>query len=295
MPTFAQRPCRSTTTPLQQVIASLLVSVFIVGVKLNSAKEIVQTIQRRSELKANLALLQRPLETEALDLWLSNIAYDAECRQNRIVAIESASRRQYSMLEAEVIEKGAGMFDAFEGSSAAVTQLVHSATIVRSEMKDTPSGFLGRAEAEVRCSALEVMAYGLNFCDSRVWGQVRATDDNTVRSEALAAQDHHTTTFTRVRAPGMSDRTFLNANVAKRIAEDPPTYLLAIQPIPKHEKIGRLDEARAVRGEVCRTFKCTELAPRRTKLEYVCSLALNGLIPKIIIQTIGIPQQLSGE
>ena len=47
-----------------QVLASLLVSVLLVGFKLNGAKEIVHIIQRRKELKANLFLLQKGVEEE---------------------------------------------------------------------------------------------------------------------------------------------------------------------------------------------------------------------------------------
>jgi hypothetical protein len=279
------------------VIASLLVSALIVGLKLNGAKEIAQITQRRSELKANLALLQGPLETEALALWIGNVSHDAARRQKRIVAMESTSGMQYSTTEMQVLEKGAAMFEAFESSPAVVKQLAHVATIARSETKHhNASGLLlGRAEAEIRTSALEIIAHTLNYYDSRMWEQQRAADPNTVRSEALqVVNGHHTVTFTRIRAPGMSDRTFLGSNVAKKIAEDPPTYVLAIQPIPNHDKIGRMDEARAVRGEVCRSFRLTEVGPGRTKLEYVCSLDVKGLIPQIITNTLATPQQMNG-
>jgi hypothetical protein len=42
-----------------QVLASLLVSVLLVGLKLNAAKDIVQALERRKELVANLLLLQK--------------------------------------------------------------------------------------------------------------------------------------------------------------------------------------------------------------------------------------------
>ena len=46
------------------MLASLLVSVLMVSFKLNSAKEIVQTIERRQELKVNLSMVRRQLEIE---------------------------------------------------------------------------------------------------------------------------------------------------------------------------------------------------------------------------------------
>jgi hypothetical protein len=45
-----------------QVLASALVSVLLVGLKLNAAKEIYQICERRAELKKNLGLLRWKLE-----------------------------------------------------------------------------------------------------------------------------------------------------------------------------------------------------------------------------------------
>ena len=49
-----------------QVLTSLLVSALLLGFKLNVPKELTQTIQRRKELKTNLALLQTSLDEESL-------------------------------------------------------------------------------------------------------------------------------------------------------------------------------------------------------------------------------------
>jgi hypothetical protein len=79
--------------------------------------------------------------------------------------------------------------------------------------------------------------------------------------------------------------------VAKQVAEDPPTFLVAVVPIPSHDKVTRKDEAGAVRGENCRSFRLTKLAPGVTKLEYSCSLDLKGHVPQIITDTIAVPTQ----
>ncbi len=99
----------------------------------------------------------------------------------------------------------------------------------------------------------------------------------------------------RVKAQGIRDRTFLNSVVAKQVTEDPPTFVVAVVPIPSHEnlKISQKDEAGAVRGENCRSFLLTELAPGVTKLEYGCSLDLKGRIPQIVTNTIAIPTQMN--
>ena len=72
-----------------QVLASLLVSVLLVGLKLNGVKEIVQVIERCKELAVNLALLQRTLEDEDTSAWTVDVTLDTKQRQHRITAMES--------------------------------------------------------------------------------------------------------------------------------------------------------------------------------------------------------------
>jgi hypothetical protein len=62
-------------------------------------------------------------------------------------------------------------------------------------------------------------------------------------------------------------------------------------PIPSHPKITAKDEAGAVRAENFRSFRMTEVAPGRTRLEYVCSLDLRGSIPQFVTNMVAIPQQ----
>ena len=77
--------------------------------------------------------------------------------------------------------------------------------------------------------------------------------------------------------------------IAKRIVEDPPTYLIAIVPIARHDEITALDEAGAICADVCRSFKLTAVASLVTKLEYVCSLDLKGFVPQHFTNTVAIP------
>ncbi len=86
-------------------------------------------------------------------------------------------------------------------------------------------------------------------------------------------------------------RTFLNSFIAKRVAEHPQTYIMVAIPIPSHPKLSAKDEAGAVRAENFRSFRMTEVAPGRTRLEYVCSLDLRGSIPQFVTNMIAIPQQ----
>ncbi len=284
------------TRELAQVFASLLVSVLLVGLKLNATKEIVQIVERRKELRANLSLLQKKLEEEDTKIWIVDVAHDTKQRADRIAELESASGRSvglvYSTMESGAVERCLGMFTLFDGISAAATQLLHSVTITRSETKyDAATGLLlGRAEAEIRADPLEIVAYVL-CCDSRAIQSVNAADRSTVRFELLEnVSAHHTVAFGRYKLPGMSDRTFLVSAIAKQVG--PRTYAVAVVPIPSHDKIGPKDETGAVRCEVRRSFRCTEVAPGVTKLEFCCSLDLRGLVPQSVTNRIAVPAML---
>ena len=87
-----------------QVLASLLVSVLMVGFKLNSAKEIVQIIERRQELQMNLSMVRRLLEIENTKAWIKDVAHDTKQREDRIAELESASGHVYGLLEDALVE-----------------------------------------------------------------------------------------------------------------------------------------------------------------------------------------------
>jgi hypothetical protein len=82
--------------------------------------------------------------------------------------------------------------------------------------------------------------------------------------------------------------------VAKKVADDPPTYELVSLPIAQHDKITAKDEKGAVRAENCRAYKLTEVAAGITKLEYACSLNLRGSIPQAITNKVSVPGQMNG-
>jgi hypothetical protein len=286
----------STHAIFCQVVASLLVSVVLLGFKLSALKRLVQVSQRRTELNVALASLQPKLEAEKLVIWLANVNHDGNERADRIAAMESATGRAIDSRENELLEKGSAMFSLFDGNSARVKQLEHSATILYSETKldEATRLLLGRAAAMVRATPQEIVAYMLNY-DSR---HMHCDLDPAVfvRSEVLQhVNAHHTVIFLRGKlGHGLSERTFLNSVVAKRVAEDPPTYVLAAAPIEHHDRIGPKDETRAVRAENCRAFQLTEVAPGVTKLDYVCSLNLRGLIPQVITNKTAVPGQMHG-
>jgi hypothetical protein len=278
-----------------QVVTSLLVSALLLGFKLNVPKELTQTTQRRKELKTNLSLLQTRLDDEALAALLEDLAHDAAKRQESIAEMASADH-VYSQMENEAIEKCLGMFAMFKSSVAKVTRLKHSVSTSRLETKqDEATGLLlGRAEAKIRAAPQEIVAKMLHHWSSRAAAERGKSFATTlVRGEHLETVNaHHTKVFARYAAArGMSDRTFLMSVVAKQLAEAPPTYVVAIVPIPRHDKIGPKDEAGAVRAENCRAYRLTEVAPGVTRGEYACSLDLKGWVPQLLTDKIVVPQQ----
>ena len=275
---------------------SLLGSVVLLGFKLSALKRLVQVSQRRVELQGALTLLQPQLEEERLVQWVADVNHDAKQRADRIGAMETAAGSVYSTLEKGLLERGTAMFALFEASSARVKQLKHSALITCSETKleEATGLLLGRAVAMIQAKPQELVMFMLCY-DSRF--NQSATDPAVfVRSEVVQhVNAHHTIFFNRGKlGAGLSQRTFLNSMVASKMAEDPPTYVLAAAPIAHHDKIGAKDEKGAVRAENCRAFKLTEVAAGITKLEYVCTLNLRGSIPQAITNKLIVPGQMHG-
>ena len=272
----------------------MLVSVLLVGIKLTAANEVVQSIARRKELKANLLLLQMRLEDEDKKAWIEDVAHDTAQRQDRILELGSASSLSYTTTENGLLGKGAVMFAVFEASSAGAKQLEHSELIMYSETKldEATHHLLGRAAAMVRATPQEIVAHLLNF-DSRF--NQSSFDPSDERVELIEAVNaHHNVLFHRKKATGIFDRTFLTSIVAKRVADDPPTYMVVALPLAHHDKIAPKDEKGAVRAESCRAFKLTEVAEGITKMEYTCSLNLRGSIPQAITNKVAVPQTMHG-
>jgi hypothetical protein len=266
----------------------------MVGFKLNSAKEIVQTIERRQELKVNLSMVRRLLEIEDTKAWIEDVEFDKKQREDRIALLESASGHVYDLLEDALIAKGPSMFAVFEASSAAATKLKHSALIMYSETKlDAATGLLfGRAAAMVRATPLQIATYVINYDSRHIQSNCPAVFSRDEAVEHVNA--HQTIIFNRCKATGVSDRTFLNSILVRKVQADPPTYMVVVLPIAQHDKITPKDEKGAVRAEACRAFKLTEVAAGITKLEYTCSLNLRGSIPQAITNKVSVPGQMNG-
>jgi hypothetical protein len=268
-----QAPCCFLTDsqlqlPPEQVLASLLVSVVLVGVKLTAARELVHIVERRKELKGNLALLQGKLEGDDLADFLDDIAFDTAQRQETID--ELSSEQVLTAAEGVAIDKGEAVFTQYGNSSAPVTQLKLSQTIARSETKLDEAGrfLLGRAEVEVWASPQELVAYALNYDGRHIQSDFNPAVDACMPRIVAKVNNHHVIVFSRKKIGfSLSDRTFLLSVIAKKVAENPLTYILVAVPIPQHPKITPKDEAGAVRAESFRSFRFTEVGPGRSKME----------------------------
>jgi hypothetical protein len=203
------------------VVASLLVSVALLGFKLSALKRLVQVNQRRTELQAALVLLEPKAEKEELAAWLDDVTHDMAQRQARIAEMASPSGQMYSTTEIEAVARCAGMLEWFDSSSDGVTQLTRPVGIMRLETKQDPATrrLMDRVEANIRADPRDVVAYILNL-DSRIVLSVAAADANLVRFECLGAVNaHHTVGFGRFKARGVKDRTYNNSIIAKQVAD----------------------------------------------------------------------------
>ncbi len=100
-----------------------MVSVVLLGFKVSALKRLAQVVQRRTELNAALALLQSKVENEALAVFLDGVKHDKAQRECRTGELASPSERVYTPIEITALEKGAGMYSAFESNSEQATQL----------------------------------------------------------------------------------------------------------------------------------------------------------------------------
>ena len=285
----------------------------LLGFKLSALKRFVQVSQRRTELIAALKLLQAKLEEEDRTAWLDDVLHDAAQREDRIAELAVPAGHIHSPMETGMIEQCLRMFAWFETSStkrsvSGVTRsalkrsasmtppaLKQSATITRLETNhDAATGcLLGMAEATIRAGVLEIVADFLNVGSRFMTQSTHAGSVSLVRFECLEhVNPHHTVMFSRYKARRIVDRTFLTSVIAKRVAEDPLTYTVAVVPIPSHDKITRKDEAGAVRAETYRIFRLVEVAPCVTKLEYSSSLDLKGWVPQIVTDALAGPAQM---
>ena len=128
------------------MIASLVMSALVVGFKLHCVKDVMQSTQRRNELKANLSLLRRRVEAEMRIAWADDTMHDRTQRESIIAEIDSSV--MHSPFENGAVDKGLAMFQLFENrvqgsfrravsriASSKVTMFARVAASTKSETK----------------------------------------------------------------------------------------------------------------------------------------------------------------
>jgi hypothetical protein len=200
----------------------------------------------------------------------------------------------YAAEEMEMIARCMALFDAFDLSSANAKELKHASTMDFAQTKrDLTTGKLvGRSGAVIRgASPEDLVAYAMEY-DSR---HMLSSWDPRVepRSEILeVVNEHHIVTYVEKHIPGFQSRTFLSSIIWKQLSAEPRIFGLCVVPIDQHDQIGPADEEHAVRAEVMRCYRFTALRPDVTLFEYACWLDLKGHVPKLVIDTVAIPQAM---
>ncbi len=227
--------------------------------------------------------------------WTADVAYDTIMRRRRIGRM-ATEEQTYTAEEMRMIAQCIALFDVFDSASGVAAQELKCPTTTMEwarAKRDRNTGLLVvRARAVVRgASPQDMVAYSMEY-DSR---DILSTWDPrvTVRSELLEiVNDHHTCIYNQKRSTGIANRTFLNAILWIRLCMEPLTYVVCVSPIEQHDRIGAADEENCVRAEVMRCSRYTALRPGVTLYEYVCWLDLKGNVPKRVVETVAIPQQM---
>ena len=279
------------------IVASTVLSAFLLGVKTINVKELVNILQRRKELHHNLELLRRSLEGDMKHQWLVSSTIDQRTRQDRAEVLRGLAAHEYSPDENSVIEQGLSLFSAFAESSDKAHKLKHGETVIRMETKhDGKQRLLGMVEVLVRGATPELLsAYLLDANSHHMRSLLKPTID--VRTFVQEVNERHTIVFYEKKLLGYEtvfrNRTFLNSLVAKKISTDPEpaVFVVASVPITSHPAVAP-DEKNLVRAEYIRCFKLTLVGPALTKLNYTCWIDLKGHFPMWFFERVVTPQQL---
>jgi hypothetical protein len=186
------------------------------------------------------------------------------------------------------------LFDAFDLSAGAAEELKHASTMEFAQTKrdQTTGNLVGRSRAVIRgASPEDLVAYTMEY-DSRHLFSLR-NPRVAPRSEILeVVNEHHIVTYVEHQTPGLLNWTFLNSMIWKQLSAEPCIFVLGAVPIDHHFQIGPADEAHALRAETMRFFRFTALRPDETLFEFASSLDLKGHVPKLVIETVAIPQTM---
>jgi hypothetical protein len=269
----------------RMVVASLMVSVLLLGKKTTLGAQIVRTVNRRKELHRNLELLMYHLEEEDLQDWLHAVAKDQEDRDQKVRSLQS-STEQYTPLEIATITAGLGTLG---GMSSAVGKInrKHGDTVelAYTRFDKESNRLIGEVRAVIRGASPELLtAYMMNPVSSHNKLLVQAI---TTRMEILEQISvHHAIFFNEKTTKPFTNRTFLARLICKRIsdatasapasalprslaeANSARTWVFVTAPCAHHDSLKPEDEEGSVRAEAWRTCRFTALNESETLMEF---------------------------
>ena len=200
----------------------------------------------------------------------------------------------YTVEEMGLIARCVGLFDAFDLRSAKAKELEGASTMEFAQTKrDQKTGMLvGRSCAVIRGATPEdLVAYAMEYDSRHMLSLFDPQVD--VRSEVLEiVNEHHIVAYSENRNPGFQNLAVLSSITWKQLSAEPGIFVLCVVPIENHFQVGPADEEHALRAEVMKCYRFTALRPDVTLFEFVSSLDLNGHVPKLVIETVAIPQTL---
>ena len=160
-----------------------------------------------------------------------------------MLGLEAA--QSYMESERRALDGSRRLLSQFESSDAKLTPMKCRATVERSETKrdeDAGALLLGRTALFIRgATPLQLAACILNAGDSRHRTRHLWTPAIVRWCNLEAVNAHHVVTFSRIKARGIADRTFISSTIVEKVSDDPLTYVVAVQPVPTHRLIAAED------------------------------------------------------
>jgi hypothetical protein len=210
-----------------------------------------------------------------LQAWLNDVENDGAWRDAMVDQIRNICHVPTEE-EATLIAEGTAQLDAFAKTKGRVRSLKLSTTVTARTKYDKKSGrCIGEMECDVHGATPEdIVAYLMHF-DSKI--RTSQLNRGVVRHETLEVKSlHHAVAFSEMKTIRESrSRTFLNALLWDQISDSPLNYTWVAVPIKSHPEVPQ-DDIHAVRSEVTRCCRLTQMTGGKTKVEYAFSTDWNG-------------------
>jgi hypothetical protein len=225
--------------------------------------------------------------------WIADVLYDTIMRRRRIERMET-EEQTYTAEEMGMIARCMALFETFDLSAGAGKDLEGASAMdfAQTERDNKTGNLVGRSSAVIRGALPEdLVAYSMEYDSRHILSLLDPHID--VRSELLEiVNEHHIVVYSENHTPGVQNRTFLSSVLWKQLSAEPRIFVLCVVPIDNHDQIGPVDEEHALRAEVMRCYRFTALRPDVTLFEFTSWLDLKGNVPKLLIETVAIPQTM---